>query len=94
MRTTSDDEHIRAEVLRLSRPHPSGGRVIERAAVMAAGTDAPAILAWLDAHGGEAEALTPAAAGRGLHGVRETAPGGDMRKPLRYVISADELSAP
>src|SRR5437763_17124997 len=33
-----DDEAIRVLVRRLSRAHPSGGRVIERAAILAAGT--------------------------------------------------------
>ena len=34
------DEAIRAVVTRLSRPHASGGAVIERAAILAEGADA------------------------------------------------------
>ena len=34
------DDPIRAVVVRLSRPHASGGHVIERAAILAEGGDA------------------------------------------------------
>jgi len=39
-----DDLEINALVTRLSRPHPSGGVVIERAAILAAGADFPAVM--------------------------------------------------
>jgi hypothetical protein len=39
------DDAIRAVVRRLSRPHASGGDVIERAAILAEGADAAAIVA-------------------------------------------------
>ena len=82
------DEHaIRATVIRLSRPHPSGGRVIERAAVLAAGTASAAILAWITDHGGQAEALAPSGTTNGLHGLGRP----DRRNPLRYVIPAAAL---
>lgn len=80
-----DDDPIRSEALRLSRPHPSGGRVIERAAILAAGADARAIMTWVTAHG-EAEELLPLAGGQGLHGARTAA--ADTRRPLRYVFSS------
>jgi hypothetical protein len=83
------DDAIRDAVLALSRPHPSGGRVIERAAVLATGPDAKQILAWVVAHG-EPEALAPPVGGRGIHGAREAA--NDPRNPLRYVLSGDALS--
>jgi hypothetical protein len=35
-----DDDEIRAVVTRLARPHPAGGEVIERAAILAEGSDA------------------------------------------------------
>src|SRR5215211_7911950 len=44
------DDAIRAVVVRLSRPHASGGDVIERAAILAEGGDAAAIVAWIIAH--------------------------------------------
>jgi hypothetical protein len=87
-----DDEVIRTAVLRLSRPHPSGGRVIERAAVLAAGPNAAAILTWVVDHG-DPEALTPITSGQGLHGAHmSSSTGADLRKPLRYVVSATALS--
>jgi hypothetical protein len=64
------DDAIRAVVVRLSRPRASGGDVIERAASLAEGGDAAAIVAWLIAHAGEAEATVPRASSRGLHGAR------------------------
>src|SRR3954453_7127484 len=60
-----DDEDIRALVTRLSRRHRSGGRVIERAAVVASGSDGDAIIAWIVAHDGRPESEAPAAAGHG-----------------------------
>jgi hypothetical protein len=59
-----EDDEIRVLVRSLSRPHASGGAVIERAAILASGADSAAILAWMDAHDAEAEEL-PAAAGAG-----------------------------
>jgi len=54
------DDAIRAVVARLSRPHPSGGNVIERAAILAEGADSAAILSWIAAHSGQPEALAAA----------------------------------
>ena len=85
----AEDDPVRAAVLRLSRAHPSGGRTIERAAILASGTDSGAILAWIDSHDGQPEALAPAAAGRGLHAERA---GAVTRKPLRYLLPSDALS--
>jgi hypothetical protein len=84
------DDPVRAVVLRLSRAHPSGGRTIERAAILAAGTDSGAILAWIDAHAGEPEAREPVAAGRGLHSSR-LSERADTRQPLRYRLPAGAL---
>ncbi len=88
-----DDDAIRALVTRLSRPHPSGGEVIERAAILAEGTDSSAILAWITAHAGEPEDLVAVASRRGLHSARLHDRGGaDPRKPLRYVLPPGALS--
>src|SRR4051794_41761627 len=38
------DDAIRALLVRLPRPHPSGGKVIERAATLASGPDVEAVL--------------------------------------------------
>jgi hypothetical protein len=86
-----DDDDIRTLVTRLSRPHPSGGKVIERAAILAEGSDSSAILSWIVAHG-EAEDLVPVAAGGGLHSARGH-DGGAPKAPLRYVLPPGALSA-
>jgi hypothetical protein len=88
-----DDDAIRTLVKRLSRRHPSGGTVIERAAILAEGTDSTAILAWIAEHAGEPEDLAPAASGRGLHSERrDSARPADPRTPLRYVLPPAALS--
>lgn len=83
----SDDE-IRLLVKRLSRHHRSGGRVIERAAIMAEAGDSNAVLTWITAHGGEPEALGAVAPTKGLHGDRgrQDRGGDDMRTALRFVL--------
>jgi hypothetical protein len=65
-----EDEAIRAVVTRLARPHASGGQVIERAALLAAGGDFQAMMAWIVDHDGTAEVEAPAAPKGGLHGGR------------------------
>ena len=85
----SDDDATRAVVTRLARRHPSGGRVIERAAILAEGADCAAVVAWITAHRGVAEAALPATH-RGLHSTRLDDPlGAAQRAPARYVLPAD-----
>ncbi|HWD64570.1 MAG TPA: hypothetical protein VG405_05310 [Solirubrobacteraceae bacterium] len=82
-----DDGAIVALVTRLARPHSSGGKVIERAAIMAEGSDSPAVIAWILSHAGVPESATPATATQdGLHGSRLAGPDEDSRVPLRYVL--------
>jgi hypothetical protein len=88
-----DDDAIRALVKRLSRRHRSGGQVIERAAILAAGANSSAVLRWIAAHAGEPEELAPVSTGRGLHAARLNASAGaDGRTPLRYVLPPGALS--
>jgi hypothetical protein len=88
-----DDDAIRALVARLSRPHPSGGAVIERAAILAEGADSAAVLTWIDAHAGEPEDLAPRVPGRGLHSARlHDSDEAKPRTPLRYVLPPGALS--
>jgi len=83
-----DEDAMRTLVGRLSRAHPSGGAVIERAAILAEGTNVDAVVDWILAHGGWPETEAPASAGRGLHGARSTdAPS----PPARYVLPAGAL---
>jgi hypothetical protein len=88
-----DDDAIRTLVKRLARPHPSGGEVIERAAILAEGTDSAAIMAWIVAHAGTPEATVASASRHGLHGPRLDASGGaGPRAPLRFVLPAGVLT--
>jgi hypothetical protein len=89
-----DDDAIRALVTRLARPHPSGGEVIERAAILAAGADSAAVMAWITAHAGVPEVAALAAAPRhGLHGARLGNSGGaESSTPLRFVLPAGALA--
>lgn len=88
------DDDIRALVVRLARPHPSGGRVVERAAIFAEGADFDAVMAWILRHDGTPEAaVTPKAArGGGLHGSRfhDTA-NAEPAPPSRFVLPAGAL---
>jgi hypothetical protein len=87
-----DDAEIRALVARLARPHASGGVVVERAAILAAGTDLGAVMEWIVAHGGQPEMLATARAG-GLHGSRLNHRGtSESRTPLRFVLPAPRES--
>jgi hypothetical protein len=89
-----DDQEIRTLLSRLARPHKSGGRVIERAAILAEGAEFPAILAWITDHAGQPEAAVAAAASAsGLHSARMNDQGvGDRRPPQRYVLPTASLS--
>jgi len=86
-----DDDAILALVTRLARPHGSGGQVIERAAILAAGPDSPAVIDWILAHAGEAEATVPATRKHGLHGARFADTAEMPRAPQRFVIPAGVL---
>jgi hypothetical protein len=89
-----DDDTIRTLVTRLARPHASGGEVIERAAILAAGSDSGEVLAWITAHGAAPEELAPAIAGRGLHSARITeSAAASQRTPRRYVLPPGALSS-
>ena len=88
-----DDDAILALVTRLARPHPSGGEVIERAAILAEGADFPAVMAWIMDHDGQPETTVAAVSARGLHGSRLNDRGGaPTRPPLRFVLPAGALT--
>jgi hypothetical protein len=86
-----DDDTIRTMLTRLSRPHSSGGDVIERAAILAEGADFSAVLAWIVAHDGEPESAAAPVVTGGLHGSRATDKDAS-RTPLRFVLPADALA--
>jgi hypothetical protein len=83
-----DDAAIRDVVVRLARPHPSGGKVIERAAILAEGEGATDVVDWIIGRDGRGEAASTAGRSGGLHGA-----GGDRtdRPPLRYILPAGAL---
>jgi hypothetical protein len=89
-----EDDAIRALVTRLARPHPSGGDVIERAAILAEGGDFAAVMTWITAHDGTPEALS-AVPKPGLHGSRINDGGvAGTRAPLRFVLPPGALAEP
>jgi hypothetical protein len=96
-----DDIAIRAVVRRLARPHPSGGQVVEHAAILAAGANSSQILTWITDHSGRPEEHQLAAS-QGLHGNRlSNASTTTSHAPSRYVLppgaldgSADEMIDP
>jgi hypothetical protein len=88
-----DDDAIRAVVTRLARSHASGGEVIERAALLAEGSDFPAVMAWITAHGGKPEAAVAAPPRHGLHGARlDQRAGAEDRAPRRFVLPPGTLT--
>jgi hypothetical protein len=87
-----DDDAIRSLVTRLARPHPSGGTVIERAAIVAEGADSDDVLSWIAAHGGIPEPAVATSTRHGLHGSRLHAGGGFApRATARFVLPAGAL---
>jgi hypothetical protein len=88
-----DDDAIRALVSRLARPHSSGGKVVERAALLAEGADFRAVMAWITAHGGIPETMNPVVAGAGLHSARLSAGNQTASEtPRRFVLPPGALT--
>lgn len=88
-----DDDAIRILVTRLARSHPSGGTVIERAAIVAEGTCSGDVMTWILAHGGTPEAVVAQSSSRrGLHGLRvDAVDAAEARSPSRFVLPAGAL---
>ena len=87
-----DDTAIRDLVVRLSRPHPSGGKVIERAAILAEGAGAADVVAWILRRDGQGEVVgAPRGRGGGLHGARLSSNAGSDGPPARYILPAGAL---
>ena len=87
-----DDDAIRVLLHRLARAHPSGGTVVERAAVLAAGTGSEDVVSWMMAHGAHAEAAVSTRARGGLHGMDRHAGGAPAAAaPSRYILPAGAL---
>lgn len=87
------EDVIRDLLRRLARPHASGDEVVERAALLAEGSEFPAIMAWITDHAGIAQTDARRAPAQGLHGSRmSSARSSEPPKPLRYVIPAGALA--
>jgi hypothetical protein len=87
-----EEDAIRSLVTRLARAHPSGGTVIERAAIVAEGADFDAVMAWIMARGGTPEAAVEKSVRHGLHGSRlQQEGGGSPRTPSRFVLPPGAL---
>lgn len=84
-----EDDTIGALVSRLARPHPAGGHSIERAAILAAGEDFDAVVAWIVAHDGAPEAAVAPRPKGGLHGTR----GDAAPQPIRRFVFAPGVLA-
>jgi hypothetical protein len=90
---STHDAEIRALVKGLARPHSSGGDVVERAALLASGSDFGAVMAWITDHAGVAETMVAEPPRRGLHGpLLGLSNGASPRTPLRFVLPAGTLS--
>ena len=89
--SSMDDDEIRTTVQRLSRSHPSGGRVIERAAILAAGTGAQEVIAWILEHEGVGESATAKHQSHGLHGTRLQSESAGAPTPQRFVLPPGAL---
>jgi hypothetical protein len=87
-----EDDAIRSLVKRLARPHASGGKVIERAAILATGSESSEVMAWITEHGAVPEEAPVATPGGGLFGGRLDNSTASRRAPGRYVLPPDALS--
>jgi hypothetical protein len=84
-----DEDGIRELLTRLGRRHPSGGVVVERAAILASGADCTAVVDWILAHAGQPEVVAAPKPRGGLYGGRVTE---RESAPRRYVLAAGSLS--
>jgi len=88
-----DDVDVRATVIHLARPRAGGGYVIERAAILAAGSDSALIEGWILDHAGRPEQSDSTARGGGLHGGRLVDSDSSRGLPRRYVLPPGALDA-
>ena len=90
--TTIDDTTIDDVVRRLARKTPSGGHVIERAAVLAEGSHFSDIEAWILKSGGRPEGPDDASADGGIsmHGARSNRIRDEV-VPVRYLLPPGAL---
>lgn len=87
-----EEATIRAIVGRLARPSSSGRHIVERAALLAEGSDCAEIEAWILREGGEPCSDATVSQGRGLYAERANARSAPASAaPSRYVLPAGAL---
>ena len=90
--TSVDDDAIRTLLNRLARTHPSGGTVIERAAIVAEGGRSDQVLSWMLAHGAEPEAPVAKTVRHGVHELdRRDGATAAPTTPARYIMPPGAL---
>lgn len=88
-----DDTEIRTLVRRIARRSSTGGYTVERATLVAEGSDVAAIEAWIVRAGGVAESAAPAK-GAGLFADRVSEREASRAvAPLRYTLPAGAFDA-
>ncbi len=86
-----EPEEIRTLVTRIARRNKKGGATVERATLLAEGSDVEAIEAWIVGAGGTPESAVVASGG-GLHAARDNArDAARMSPPVRYVLPPGAL---
>jgi hypothetical protein len=90
-----EEETIRAIVVRLARPSGSrtGTHVVERAAILAEGSDCAEIEAWILREGGEPCSDATVSQGRGLYAERANSRSAAVgAAPSRYTLPASAFT--
>ena len=87
-----DDTAIRDLVVRLARPHPAGGKVIERAAILASGAGSEEVVQWIIRRAGRGEVAAVRGGAGGL--LRREHRSDGAAAPLHPAARRARLSAP
>ncbi len=87
-----EETTIRAIIVRLARPSGAGTHTVERAAILAEGSDCAEIEAWILREGGEPCSDAAVAQGRGLYAERANARSASVGSaPTRYRLPTSAL---
>ena len=87
-----EESAIEEIVTRLARPHRSGGKVIERVAILAEGADFDAVMQWILDRDGVAEAAAAKPVPRGIHAMRyHDTDGDEPLPPARFILPPGAL---
>ena len=82
-----------ARLMRMPEVAAGGTSAVLHEWSVAEGADFAAVMTWIGAHDGEAEATAPAGPAHGLYGSRlSDSANAATREPLRFVLPAGALS--